>query len=930
MNRKLSVQTGIFVLTLVLSFLVLPSLVAAPATPRDVVTWNKIEIVFRDTGGTQIYTVIPGQTFYVNVTVNGATDLGDPNAGTSPIVKLSIPSGMVITPREKTETDGGNVVQEHNVIFWNLEANAVWYTDAQTNFLGDNTDWTTGWTVTADDHLLPDNYTIAVTVYDYDGDDQMIPFYYQGWGNRNSTTIEVLPTISTFSISVNASVHEISEDGSINVTGFLIGDTVKINGSIPANAQVNLTLWHPHYSIAEEWSNLTQAEYAAGVNYGLTEKWDRRGIYYVEGVAYNSTVGTAWTRGSFRVGTETPQYRKDKENTTKEYMSFLSMRIPPPGLRTTCGDCHTTIFWNMTTPWIPGIQPQDPDTHKEHPNRAPPTKNPKWVHSAHDPLPEMNMTRSPGGALAYNDGSRVQVSPGEVSVIGRWDDVGGDSSPGHMPIAAMYQAPWAKPSSEGDVAWDTCSICHNVKNTGAGMSPGYNPEPTCTVDGSNPGCHVVDRAGTHEIIPSCSACHIPSGGSMTDIELPKCEKCHSVSNRWMNDTGVSQALAPDGVATTKLDANDYTAGDTTKAQVMVGPGENITIYIDSPYRNTAIKEVYATIDWAIDVQGGVGADFSIRSYYLNGNDVWVEWFYSDPQINVDVVEIVNQSNNLKGSDPKDPNYLGISDDGKYSFRVEAGPDLNSADKILVDYFFIDFLADDDMSRIGAHEGVKCINCHGTPHNATKDIYCTSCKGQRLKPTGTHVWEKTNSTGGDLIQGINTSLWCTECHGGEGHTAITNTPKCSKCHTLERIFFQTKSPQGWATTVRIMQARLPGWINDTESEVIIDYLKESRGPQLVSELQRRSEIRKRGVDAMTRGNEIFRTRCSPCHYSDKLEDKVGPGLLGLFGRGRLPFSGRPATIENVKRQLRTPINQMPPFTDLTDEQVEDVVAFLLSL
>ncbi len=155
-------------------------------------------------------------------------------------------------------------------------------------------------------------------------------------------------------------------------------------------------------------------------------------------------------------------------------------------------------------------------------------------------------------------------------------------------------------------------------------------------------------------------------------------------------------------------------------------------------------------------------------------------------------------------------------------------------------------------------------------------------------------------------------------------------KCSKCHTLERIFFQTKSPQGWATTVRIMQARLPGWINDTESEVIIDYLKESRGPQLVSELQRRSEIRKRGVDAMTRGNEIFRTRCSPCHYSDKLEDKVGPGLLGLFGRGRLPFSGRPATIENVKRQLRTPINQMPPFTDLTDEQVEDVVAFLLSL
>lgn len=155
-------------------------------------------------------------------------------------------------------------------------------------------------------------------------------------------------------------------------------------------------------------------------------------------------------------------------------------------------------------------------------------------------------------------------------------------------------------------------------------------------------------------------------------------------------------------------------------------------------------------------------------------------------------------------------------------------------------------------------------------------------------------------------------------------------KCSKCHTLERVFFQTKSPEGWQTTVRIMQARLPGWINDTEAEVIVDYLQKSRGPQLISELKRRSEVRRRGTDAITRGKEIFQKRCSPCHYPDKLEDKVGPGLLDLFGRGRLPFSGRPATVENVKRQLRTPISQMPPFTDLSDEEVEDIIAFLLSL
>jgi mono/diheme cytochrome c family protein len=80
----------------------------------------------------------------------------------------------------------------------------------------------------------------------------------------------------------------------------------------------------------------------------------------------------------------------------------------------------------------------------------------------------------------------------------------------------------------------------------------------------------------------------------------------------------------------------------------------------------------------------------------------------------------------------------------------------------------------------------------------------------------------------------------------------------------------------------------------------------------------------------RGRAIFQDRCILCHDPESLEPTAGRGLKGILQRERLPVSGRPATPKNIARQLRDPFERMPPFTDLTREQVEDIIAYLNTL
>ena len=86
----------------------------------------------------------------------------------------------------------------------------------------------------------------------------------------------------------------------------------------------------------------------------------------------------------------------------------------------------------------------------------------------------------------------------------------------------------------------------------------------------------------------------------------------------------------------------------------------------------------------------------------------------------------------------------------------------------------------------------------------------------------------------------------------------------------------------------------------------------------------------GSPLLAEGQKLFISSCAGCHYSDKTEDKGGPGLKGLSKSRKLPSSGREATEQNIIAQLKSPIKTMPKFDRFTEQENESLAAYLLSL
>ncbi|MGD9175681.1 MAG: cytochrome c [Desulfobacterales bacterium] len=79
-----------------------------------------------------------------------------------------------------------------------------------------------------------------------------------------------------------------------------------------------------------------------------------------------------------------------------------------------------------------------------------------------------------------------------------------------------------------------------------------------------------------------------------------------------------------------------------------------------------------------------------------------------------------------------------------------------------------------------------------------------------------------------------------------------------------------------------------------------------------------------------GKDFFSANCSGCHYADRKDNKVGPGLQGLFNNPKLPRSGRPTTEENVRATIVNGQGKMPPFKHLEDSKIKALIDYLKSL
>ncbi len=79
-----------------------------------------------------------------------------------------------------------------------------------------------------------------------------------------------------------------------------------------------------------------------------------------------------------------------------------------------------------------------------------------------------------------------------------------------------------------------------------------------------------------------------------------------------------------------------------------------------------------------------------------------------------------------------------------------------------------------------------------------------------------------------------------------------------------------------------------------------------------------------------GNDLFTANCSICHYHDRKDTKVGPGLQGLFKNPKLPKTGRPTSEKNIRETVINGGEKMPPFKHLKDQEIKAIINYLKSL
>jgi cytochrome c len=79
----------------------------------------------------------------------------------------------------------------------------------------------------------------------------------------------------------------------------------------------------------------------------------------------------------------------------------------------------------------------------------------------------------------------------------------------------------------------------------------------------------------------------------------------------------------------------------------------------------------------------------------------------------------------------------------------------------------------------------------------------------------------------------------------------------------------------------------------------------------------------------KGKEVFE-QCGVCHNPDSEEKKMGPGLKGLFKKDKMA-NGKKPTDATVRTRVDEGGGGMPAYKDmLSDQEKEDLLAYLKTL
>jgi cytochrome c len=80
-----------------------------------------------------------------------------------------------------------------------------------------------------------------------------------------------------------------------------------------------------------------------------------------------------------------------------------------------------------------------------------------------------------------------------------------------------------------------------------------------------------------------------------------------------------------------------------------------------------------------------------------------------------------------------------------------------------------------------------------------------------------------------------------------------------------------------------------------------------------------------------GEAVYKKNCNMCHFPDKTDKKLGPGLKGLFKNKELPQSHKPVTEAAVREQIEKGSKAMPGFGKrLSSEEIDNLIEYLKTL
>lgn len=93
---------------------------------------------------------------------------------------------------------------------------------------------------------------------------------------------------------------------------------------------------------------------------------------------------------------------------------------------------------------------------------------------------------------------------------------------------------------------------------------------------------------------------------------------------------------------------------------------------------------------------------------------------------------------------------------------------------------------------------------------------------------------------------------------------------------------------------------------------------------------RKETKKAPAANVGVGQAQFKEKCAVCHWPDKTDKRIGPGMKGLYKRGKL-FDERPVNDANVRDVILKGGGKMVGFEDSLDaKQVDALIAYLKTL